>query len=846
MSELDFTTLYGLKFATDCGGMILQSPFELTEGLARLRAIVSAFPPDSIHWNEAENRFQFVDRLLTECLGWERPNVRVEVTDGAGGRADYILGHPAKAVLEAKREAKSFGNLPTGKSKIVRKIPPLLHASKDFEEAAIQVLQYCALRGAPLAIICNGPQLAIFQALTPGYSPLDGECFFFDGFNAYVEHFSLLWTLLSPEGVTENRASRDLAQHRNPRMPPKGSESIPEPTRFRYRNDFQENLKVLSSLLLEEVEDNPALKSSFYRECYVPLEANNRHLLLSKNIISARYKRVGEDGIAPSAFDEVAKAGPEGDLVLDDAALQGRAGSRPIVVIGDVGVGKTSFFENLYEKLDQSEKGNTYFLHVNLGIKANLSTDIKTYVLGAIPATLKRDYNIDIDSDEFAKTIYHSQLKDFDRSVKGALRRIDPNEYERERIAFLSGLVARRDTHLHAALGHLSRGRNKQILLIMDNADQRSFEVQQEAFLIAQELAATRNLLVFVALRPSTFIQSKMTGALSGYQHKILTISPPPADEVVQRRLTFAVRVAEGKVGPAALSGIRLQLGNVVSFFNATLRSIRTNEAIRFFLSNITGGNTRGVLELITSFFGSPNVDSQKIVRIEQDYGNYQVPLHEFTKHALLGEYAYFNAQSSLVACNIYDVSTADPREHFLSGLLVAYISSNIGIRDNDGFVSGESILEELAKHGFIEDQVRAALRRLAAKRLIETPHSHYRELSVAEGIPPEQFHYRATSSGIYHIRFWTGSFAFLDATATDTPIFDESVRSVVASLAASFSISDRLRRATVFRAYLEAQWQAANIGATYYDFSGLLEIHDDTFNPVRQVVSRNAAAFKQ
>ncbi len=42
----------------------MQAPFELTEGLKRLKDIVSAFPSNSPHWNEAQNRFQFIDRLL--------------------------------------------------------------------------------------------------------------------------------------------------------------------------------------------------------------------------------------------------------------------------------------------------------------------------------------------------------------------------------------------------------------------------------------------------------------------------------------------------------------------------------------------------------------------------------------------------------------------------------------------------------------------------------------------------------------------------------------------------------------------------------------------------------------
>ena len=177
----------------------MQAPFEATEGRAKLAAIISAFPVDSPHWNEAQNRFQFVDRLLTECLGWERPYIEVEHSDELGGKADYVLGsNPPKAVLEAKREAKVFDTLPIGKPSVVRKIAPLLSACTNLEEAVHQVIPYCALRGAPIAIVCNGPQLLIFQAIVLGQSPLEGECYLFNGFESYLEYFPILWSLLSP------------------------------------------------------------------------------------------------------------------------------------------------------------------------------------------------------------------------------------------------------------------------------------------------------------------------------------------------------------------------------------------------------------------------------------------------------------------------------------------------------------------------------------------------------------------------------------------------------------------------------------------------------------------------
>ena len=820
----------------------MEAPFELTEGLERLKAILADRPSDSADWHEAENRFQFVDRLLVECLGWQKPNIRVEVSDDDGGRSDYVLGEPAKAVLEAKREARAFKSIPRGRASSVRKLASLTAASKDFAAAAAQVVPYCSLLGAQLAVICNGPQLAIFQALTPGYPPLEGECYFFDGFDEYVEHFPLLWTLLSPEGVTENKALRDLSLHRTPRVPSKASLSIPEPNRVLYRNTFQENMQSLSSLLLEVIEDNEELKSDFYRECYVPLVANNRHLLLSKSIIETRYRRAAGGSSNPGSISEITSKNSENEVTINGGSVGGTSTSKPIVVLGDVGVGKTSFFENLYENLDGAEKANTYFLNINLGISGNLSTTVKDFVLQAVPKILKQKYGVDIFSADFANAIYHVPLQEFESSVDGQLKDVDSRAYQLARIAFLNGLIAQKDAHLHASLAHLAHGRRKQIVLVIDNADQRTYDIQQAAFLIAQELAATRSVLVFVALRPSTFHESKNAGALSGYQNRTLTISPPPADEVVLKRLSFAVRVAEGKVNPAALEHVRLQLGNVVAFLNATLRSIRRNADIRTFLSNITGGNTRGVIELIGSFLGSPNVDSQKIVRLEGETGRYIVPLHEFTKHALLGDYAYYNSNSSQVAFNLFDVTMADPREHFICSLMVAYCASNAGRRDNDGFVNGDEILTEMRRHGFVDDQSRKALVRLAKARLIETPHSHYREIRNTDETEPEAFYYRSTSIGLYHTRYWAGAFSFLDAMSTDTPIFDEQAREVVSAEASSLIISSRYRKTAQFRAYLEAEWLSSGLDASYFNFSDVIKAQAPTFASVERVIGKRRA----
>lgn len=808
----------------------MRAAVEMGTGRSKLQELLAKFPSDHAHWNEAENRFQFIDELLKDCLGWQKPDIHVEVSDDDRGRADYVLGVPAKGILEAKKPAKIWQDVPQSSKSKLQSIEALCLSSKEFKEAANQILPYCVRKGAPLAVICNGPQMAVFQGITIGNEPLKGECFFFNGFDDYVSNFPVLWKLLSPEGVTENRALSELAKRRNPRLPPKASTFIPEPMQYRYRNQLQEELRTLGSILLEEIEDNPDLREDFYRECYVPLEANNRHLNLSKQIISRRYQRVSENASQPAPLHSTGSA-----RGLPDGVFM-NTGSKPIVVIGDVGVGKTSFFENLILSVEDSKGGSAFILQIDLGTTATLSRSIKEYVIDEIPSRLLRRYNIDIFDADFVESVYNLELRQFDRGIHGRLKKTDRGLYEVERLKFLQRKTFNQGSHIQSALSHLNKGQKKRIVLIIDNADQRTFEDQQAAFLIAQELAATRAMFVFVALRPSTFYLSKTSGALSAYQNKILTISPPPADVVIEKRIGFALRVAEGKIAPGGLDGIRLNLPSIVSFLRATLRSVRSNEEIRHFLSNISGGNTRGVIELITTFCGSPNVDAKKIVALESQRGNYRIPFHEFTKHALLGEYTYFNPQSSLVALNVYDVFNADQREHFLRILVAAYLGANDTIRDKDGFVAGEAIVTEMARNGFTEDQTSGALRHLAQKKLVETPYSHFREVETDD--EPVGFMYRATSVGIYHARSWAYAFSYLDAVSTDTPIFSEETRSTVSKLAPSLDIRSRLVKAGAFKEYLIESWHASNFEARYLDFPALLESYKYQFDDVGRAAS--------
>lgn len=318
----------------------------------------------------------------------------------------------------------------------------------------------------------------------------------------------------------------------------------------------------------------------------------------------------------------------------------------------------------------------------------------------------------------------------------------------------------------------------------------------------------------------------------------MFTILPPRPELVIEKRLIFALKIAEGRVESEMLHGVRLNIGNMATFLKALLYSLENNRDLTEILANITGGNIRAVVEFVTRFIGRPNVEAEKIVTIHEKTGQYIIPIHEFSKAAILGDYSHFVPESSL-AMNMFDVRTPDRKEHFLCLMIVAFLLSDSAVKDRDGFVRTALIVEEMQNWGFLPDQTEKALRRLTNKRLIETTEriTFEEDLTGLIGEMPEGF--RATSIGAYHIRRWVGVFAYLDGMVFDTPIFDAHALEEIGKNLGSFDIADRYARSLIFRNYLSGIWDASGLRPQYFDWSEAVRYGQANFDAVRAAIVR-------
>jgi hypothetical protein len=780
---------------------MFSNPYE--QGLEKLQLLAAWHSTNSGDRNEADTRFMLIDSLFFDCLGWSREDVSMEKAQGRQ-YADYTFSAPRDLlIVEAKKEGLTF-EVPAGSDWIETSLSALLRGNPDLESAVKQATGYCQARGIPYGAVANGTQLVAFIAnRQDGIPPLDGRALVFHSLEHMIDNFLTLWNTLSKRGIEDKGLEKHLVGDMAPTLPAKLSASFLTYPGVKNRNPFQSDLKIVGELVLEDIVRTHEIEERFLRECYSQSGALSQYALLSRDILQARYAALfekGEEG--PVLTPAVQKSGITGEF---SAA---RSSRRPLLIIGDVGVGKTTFLRHLMKIDAKVLFADAIALYLDLGSQGTLALSLRQFVLAEIERQLRDSYGVDIHERNFVHGIYHADLERFRHGIHGDLVESNPTLFREKEIAFLDDKLRVHETHIRLSLEHLERGREKQIVLFLDNADQRSDATQQEAFLIAQEFAANWPLAVFVTLRPETFHRSLRSGALSGYHPRAFTISPPRIDLVIEKRLIFALGIATGEVPIESHQGMKARFPNLVALIRVFMASLKTRRELHELIDHVAGGNVRLALDLVKDFMGSGHVDTHKIVKIFEETGRYTVPLHEFLRAVIFGDAMHYDSERSPVA-NLYDISAPDAREHFLLPLLLSSLGAWSGPGVESGFVETARVYARMQGWGFTPYQIDAALVRAHRHKLIET--AARKEPQIGQGLPAA---IRVTTVGIYHVKRLTHLFTYLDAIIEDTPVLDATVR---ANIVAAEPIEDRIARARLFRRYLDDQWKL--LGGSDYPF---------------------------
>ncbi|WP_141233617.1 hypothetical protein [Lysobacter antibioticus] len=744
--------------------------------------------------NESDTRLKLINALLFEVLGW---SLRDSVTErhGPDGYSDYECGNPVRLLVEAKKTEVAF-ELPAGWERATAPIELLCRENSGIKAAIEQAMNYCLTRGIPYGAVINGHQVIAFVgSRKDAVPPLKGRALVFSSLNDMSERFSELWDALSPAGTAESSLDRVLNADVLPLPPEKLAQRLIDYPGHKNRNPTSAEMQILGGIFLEDLAKEPALEERFLEETYCKSGALSQYALVSKDLLKSRYSQFFEKEAGVTASPATTKKGLSPDVIANIGAAA--VSRRPILLVGDIGVGKSMFIRRLIKVDAKDELSRAIVLYIDFGSKPSVAEDLGSYVAHEIVRQIRVNTGLDVYEDSFVRGVYNRRLEDFSRGIFGALKKIDSTAYLIKEIEFLSELVSNRDEHLKEVLSHISKGQKRQIVIFLDNVDQRPIEFQEQVFLISQTMASEWPLTAFLALRPETFSESKVRGFIAAYQPRVFTIDPPRVDQVLVKRLDFALESLRDKGIVNSLPfGAEFSSSKLLDYMQMIRDALHRGDALVEMIDNMCSGNVRDALGFLTSFVGSGHVDSKKILDAVEKYGQYRLPLHEFLRAVILGDHEYYDPSESPFV-NIFDISSNSPDEHFLLSALVSFVDRQGQVGGSEGYVEKDQVYRALQEAGYHPNQIRVALGRCMDKGLVTTP------VRLRGGAGSRLC---VSAAGVYTIKRLPDMLAYVDAVIVDVPITDSMFRGRILD---AKSMDERLERADIFLNYLDQCWSS-------------------------------------
>jgi len=633
--------------------------------------------------NEASTRVELIDRIL-DALGWNSSEIGREVPSGAGSYLDYELcaADTQWMVVEAKRAGATFSLPDLGaRYTAVHSIQTLLNrGGTHLREALIQAATYCNDRGIPHAAISNGTQWVIFRGLSAKDRPwTKGVAVAFRSPEEIISRFDEFFGCLARSGAGTAYLGRILDR---PALAAPPRFSIPRDVLTPIRPPVDSHrlslLRSAADFLFSDIfgED----RGSMLERCYVEPGA------------APEFERSLQRLLRDTArtLDDEADRVIEGDTAkfIDELSTQERLAklSHPIVVVGHVGAGKTTFIHRALSRLRTAH--SAMFALVDLegyGVSGAVDAEkeeraVATQILeklrNAATTVLKHAGLSDAErsqADPFVadtlRTLFRKEL-DRERNLGERLWTAQPEKWiEKEYELIKQGqsdprsLLVHFVRHLRARFRRPADNLRYPVLIILDNLDQSSDEYQRCMYAFAQRLARDTPCVMLLCLREDTYLRGRAAGGFltSSPLQFVFHVSAPPLDRLVHQRVRFGQHALANGLLPSGLKNEARSVEEVCSFVSGTLLAPKATSIE--LIDGLAGHNVREALESVRytiqgwpSARGKPN------------------PTAAFVLDCLLASLGTRPATSKLLV-NCFDADPHSPPLHGLRVRLLAYYS---------------------------------------------------------------------------------------------------------------------------------------------------------------------------
>ena len=778
--------------------------------------------------SEAATRLLLIDEVL-KCMGWDPREFSPEASTGTGEFTDYVLTARSEPwlIVEAKRVGIAFDlppKPPGNTNSSVESLSKLFTRSgSSFKETTKQATRYCNDHAIPLACVTNGWQWVFFRGLSTEKTPWSaGSALAFRSIDEVLRYFDEFWFALAHDSAGTAHLMRTLDRRvEGASVPSDRPIDYLQVYRGTFNADKAAYVRSTANALLGDIYGDGS--NELLERCYIEPT--------SEGEFERSLRRLLEDSTAVIDAESIESGGTQ-DFVdalhrSHDSTVPSISARQPIVVVGHVGAGKTTFIHRAFAKL--RENLDAYFAIVDLEGHASAGSinareeqlrvcdQILSKLSRAAQTCLKNSgaradaiVRANVDERSTLEQLYSLELRR-ERGLAGD--HSTSIDWKRREYELLSGY--RQDTvetllryarHLRSHC--LVKQRSLPTVIVLDNVDTATDEYQRIMFGLAQQLTRASAALVVLCMREDTYSRGRETGGFltSTALQFVFHVRSPPFDRLLRARVRFGKycsSLERGELPP--------RLRPLLSHSDRLIEMLNTMEAL--FL-----GQKSQTLEIVASLAGHNMREAFSLVRwiMTGDIAcqRRRNSSADYALECMFAARTFTDLTSSTYLANLYDAEPAQVPTHGLRLRLLSYYwwayetSHTRSLNERT-----ETVIFRFATLGYRSGEIDRALRELVRQRaLIPSDRS---EAAVIEATQELPLRMSITASGLVHLRRLHPLGIYRAAMALTTRWYaDADVKEFIEQAAEAggengISIADVAASPALktFAAYLERSW---------------------------------------
>ena len=718
---------------------------------------------------EQDARFQLINRLLTEVLGWQFSDVKTE-PHSASGFTDYLLhnhGTPC-FVIEAKRTGANLIDTVNPKVATYKVSGPALRSATD---GIRQAVHYCMDYGVDFAAVTTGLTWIGFIAFPgAGRSYKEGKSIVFPDLASISNNFAYFFDLFAYESVRQRTYKVRFAKAEG--LTASNFEAMSAANR-------PSDLKMVARTALAQDLD------PVFREFFGVMSGERDRDMLVECFVETRESRNADEALKKLVGNisaEVETLSTEsGQQLADKISFAVESGyGDSILIVGNKGAGKSTFIERFFKiVLESSLRTRCVLINVDLLDSTGDVGSLHSFITDRV----KRELEAAIFSggcptfDELQGVYY----REYQRWREGEFKHL----YDSDRIAFKVKFgeflkkVGDADPYgyIMRLLENIVSSRKLLPCFVFDNTDHFEIPFQESVFQWSQAIhRETPYSLIILPITDRTIWRLSKSGPFQTYRSKLFYLPVPSTKEVLRRRVEYLKTHSDSRRGSQSYffrKGIRLSLRDINAFAVCMEEVFIREDFISRRIGWLSNHDIRRGLVLSQSVITSPFLSVDDLVAAYVAGGperGLPIGVRQFMQALLLGNYNNFQQDESPFILNMFYVNPDFPSSPLLKLGIVKLLIDKAGTAgDLEGYVLTSQLLLYFGSMSISEEATVDALKSLLDFRLVEPFDASRSDLFDEQRLA-------VTHSGRVHYEMVTTDTTYVSQMALATPIRAESV----------------------------------------------------------------------